>query len=707
MRTFVFLFYTCVLLGVTTQAQNDSLRTRFLDEVVVSASRSEQQIREVPRSISVINRNQIEPSVYNTVGDLLAQQEGVYLVGANQTPGTNQALFLRGANSNQVLVMIDGVRITDPSSPNNAIDLSELSLTQVERIEILKGSHSTLFGSAAVGGVVNIITKTAGQKGLHGSGSLLSGGLGNGASNFAQQADLSYAFGNGLFLNGGVFNQSVSGLNAARDTTTNRLTPPDRDNFKKTDGNLRLGFRNQSLDVFASYKSTFQKADIDQGAFVDDDNNSLHFYRNFWNYGGTYKFNPRWSFKTIGSLSNLRRSNENDSSLMAPGMYDHNYFKGTYHGDLKTHEAQVNYKAKRINAVFGGGQFSERMNFDTYFFSSAFGGFESSTNYDSIDTRASTSYLFGQVIIDAGFDSRLSLTVGGRYSDHTLFGSFFTYEFSPSFLLAERTLLYASYATGFNAASLYQLYDPTGISVTRGNALLKPEESKSVEMGIKKEFDSKSFLTLSLFASQTKNIIEYVYLWNNLTPISSLSFLDYRGDTYINLSGQQVSGVELSGTTSIGKFDFSGNVTLLNGKIKSKPSDLPANQIGANHVQLYANGAFLDSESEQDNLARRPPLTGNAQLTYRYSQALSIYLNYRLAGARFDSVYDPTLGPYGALAPLEVASYSLIDIGTNFNVNKNIQLAASVRNLFDANYQEISGFSTIGRSAYLKAIFKW
>ncbi|MEQ8424334.1 MAG: TonB-dependent receptor plug domain-containing protein, partial [Cyclobacteriaceae bacterium] len=397
MRKFVVIIscWSCALSA--TSAQEDSLRTQYLDEVVVSASRSDQLIKDIPRSISVINQDQIESSIYNSVGELLSQQEGVYLVGSNQTPGTNQALFLRGANSNQVLVMIDGIRVSDPSSPNNAIDLSELSLTQVDHIEIIKGSHSTLYGSSAIGGVVNIITKKGGREGLHGAVSVLGGALGNNGSNFTQQADIQYKLSNGLYLAGSVFNQNVKGLNAALDTISNRFKPADKDDFEKTDGSIKVGFKNSSLDLFASYKSTFQQADIDAGAYGDDDNNYLNFYRNFWSYGGVYKINSKWNVKAIGSVSNLRRINENDSSLVSLTMYDNNYFKGTYYGDLFTHEGQVNYSGDKINAMLGGGSYTEQMHFDTYFYSSAFGGFESVTNYDSISTKTSTRYAFAQI----------------------------------------------------------------------------------------------------------------------------------------------------------------------------------------------------------------------------------------------------------------------------------------------------------------------
>lgn len=690
-------------------AQSDTLRTQFLDEVVISASRSEQSIGNTPRSMSVVDQKQIDQSTYNSVGDLLARQEGIYLVGANQTPGTNQALFLRGANSNQVLVMIDGVRITDPSSPNNAVDLSEFSLTQVERIEIVRGSHSTEYGSGAIGGVVNIITKRGTGKGLHGAASFQGGSFGEDVFTLSQQADVNYSAGNGLYVAGGIFNQQTSGLNASLDTASVRFQKADRDDFSKTDGNIKIGYKHRALEFFAGYRSTHQRTDIDNGAFSDDDNNYLSFYRNFWNYGASYKPTERLTVTANGSISNSRRLNENDSSLIAPDLYDNSYFIGKYYGDLATHEVQADYAMGRLHVLMGIGNYRERMNFNTYFFSSAFGGFELETNYDSIDSKTSTDYVFGQIKISPGKSDKLNLVLGARYSDNSFFGSFVTYEVSPSYSLNDNTLLFGSYSTGFNAPSLYQLYDPTQSSplFSRGNSDLKPEESQSVELGLKKSFSRGQYMTASLFSTRTTNAIEYVYVWNKNQPIPSLSFLDYVGDTYINLSSQQVYGAEVSGLGTYGKFAFTGNFTWMKGMISSKPADAPPTQVDGNHVQLFSNGAFLDKESRQDNLARRPRLIANAQLKFDQTEALSLFVNYRVTGSRNDSFYDPTLGPFGAQGSLSIKSYNLIDLGAIWKLNKALQISSTIENIFDTQYQEINGFATRGRSFYLKLILKW
>ncbi|MBI1768095.1 MAG: TonB-dependent receptor [Bacteroidetes bacterium] len=708
MRKLIFVFAFANAL-FNARAQNDSTRT--LKEVIVSASRYDQKILETPRSVTVISSEVIRNSVYNSVGDLLSKQSGIYIVGSNQTPGTNQSLFMRGSNSNQVAVMMDGVRITDPSSPNNAVDLSELSLTNVERIEIIEGAHSSMYGGGAIGGVINIITKKNAGQGFHGTGSLQTGTFGNQTSTLNTNANLSYNFGNGLYFNGSFYDQRVAGLNASTDTIKKRFRSPDKDGLRKTDGYSKLGYRKNKWDAFVSYKRTTQHADIDAGAFADDDNAYVSFERNQFNYSVAHEFNSKLKLLGNGSLSNSQRVNENDSSLIAPNTYDGNYFKGSYNSRLNTNELQLNYKDDHFNAIAGGGVFFEQMDFNTYFYSSAF-KYTSKVNYGSIKMNATTSYGFAHGSWHGGPQNKVGLSVGVRMSNHSLFGNFFTFDFNPSVAISASSLLYASVSSGYNAPSLYQLFDPTkgfGAYTNRGNQALNPEKSFSYEIGLKKEFGNGSYLTTAAFQTTTTNLIDYVYLWNKNTPIQNLSFGDFLGDTYLNISQQKVQGVELAGKWfATPKLSVSGNVTwLASTEITYKQSDLDAKKTGDNHVQLFANGAFITSEGSMKNLTRRPAATAFGEIKYQAMLPLAFILNYRLAGSRNDSYYDYSLGPFGALNQRSVATYQLFDAGAFYRLNKNISLTAKIENIFNIQYQEILGYNARGRSTYLRVNFTW
>ena len=157
------------------QKQNDSLKTYTLGEHIFSVSRHRQNLQDVGRNVTVIKQEEITKSQCHSLGDLLSLQTGMHITGSGMNYGSTERVFLRGANSYHTVILIDGVRISDPSSVDNGLDLSELSLNNIEQIEIIKGSHSTLFGSSAIAGVINIITKTHDTSGVHVNASLSAG----------------------------------------------------------------------------------------------------------------------------------------------------------------------------------------------------------------------------------------------------------------------------------------------------------------------------------------------------------------------------------------------------------------------------------------------------------------------------------------------------------------------------------------------------
>jgi vitamin B12 transporter len=113
--------------------------------------------------VTVIDQLALQRSGGRTLTELLNQQAGLFVIGANNTLGTNQDIYLRGSATGNTLILIDGIPVADPSQINNSFDLNTINPGQIERIEILKGSQSTLWGSDAVAGVINIITKTRGH----------------------------------------------------------------------------------------------------------------------------------------------------------------------------------------------------------------------------------------------------------------------------------------------------------------------------------------------------------------------------------------------------------------------------------------------------------------------------------------------------------------------------------------------------------------
>lgn len=703
-----FYLFSLSILAALNCAGQDTARVTTLREVVISASRSEEAVIEVPRSVTVIGEQEIRNSIYQSVGDLLNAESGLYIVGTNQTPGTNQNVFMRGTNSNQVAVLIDGVRITDPSSPNAAIDFSEVSLTNVERIEILRGSHSTIYGGAAIGGVINIITKKNAARGLHGNVSWQGGTFGEKAGSSTENAELNYGMNSGIYFNGSVFQQNVSGLNASEAGKSSSSFTSDRDDFRKTDALLKVGFKDHVWDANVSFKSSHQYTEIDDGALADDDNSYLKFDRKILQYYLRRTLSSSLSFSLLGSLTDSERFYEDDSSRFAPDMWDHVFSTGTYYGKLQTHEAQINYEREAVRGVVGIGMYREKMSFDSYLLLNDPGfRYELITSYDTINARATTAYAFTQWAYKPG---TFNISGGARFSSHSTAGNHVTFELNPSYAI-DNFLLYGSVSTGFNAPSLYQLYDPArqfNSFTTRGNSALKPETSISFEAGLKRQFRGGSYFTFSAYRTIVNNSIEYVYLWNGGKAVADLDYSDDRGDTYLNVSEQAVKGIEIEAFIQVSPaFSFQGNVSLLKAAVHAAPDDIDPVQTGGHHVQLYNLGEFLQQGFDQEGVVRRPRMTAFGRLTYQPLPQLSAQVAYRYTGDRYDAGYDATLGPYGALARIGVDAYHLVDLGVNWKVAKPLTVSLKVENIFDEDYHEVVGFQTRGRSAYLKVGVKF
>jgi len=698
-----------ILLQIKLSAQTDSLKNYNLDDVIISATRSEKPVFDVGRSVSIISKEDINNSVYLSPSEALSSREGINIIGTGQNPGSLQNIYMRGSNTNHTTIMIDGLRITDPSSVDNSLDLAELSLANIQRIEIVRGSHSTLYGSSAIGGVINFITEKNMKPGLNADLNLQTGTFGEGSFDFTQNLLLNYTTHEGFYFSGEVYNSNVKGFDA-----TVKNTPPvfgsyDKDNFDKTDIFGKAGYAANNLDLFIAYKRTDQKEDIDDGAFADDDNYILEFKRNLFSYGFSYKANSYLDFTVNGGFSDMERLNLDDSSVVDDlGNTDGTYYEAAYSGSVFNNEIQANLKLDNITAVIGGGIYTEKMN-NTFYSVSQYGLYEQ--DLDSLNIKTDTKNIFAHVDVNGAlFSSSLSpfaIGLGTRYNSHSTFGNKVTYEINPTYKLTENTLLYGSLSTAFNAPPLYRLFTPESnylSGITRGNKNLKPEYSKSFEIGLKQKYGSVTF-TLAAFTTEVENNIEYVYLWDPNIPIDELGNDwmrdDNRGDTYLNIGTLFTKGLEVSLASNITtELSASINYSFVDGNIEYKPSDIDNEATQGNHVQLYNNGAFVNRELEQDNLVRRAN-TATLSIQYQPLDKLDLILNVKYIGKKDDIFYDGTILPWGALGTEPVQEYTLFDISAKYQLLQNFAALIKIENIFDKQYSEIKGYRSRGRGVYL------
>jgi vitamin B12 transporter len=158
------LFVAAVITGSPLLAQQVLDSSAQLSEVVVTANRHPQKQNQTGKVMTVITREELSRSIGRTLPDLLNMQAGITVLGSQNNLGTNQDIFLQGASSGKTLILIDGVPAYDPSTISTAFDINHFSIDNIERIEIVRGAMSTLYGSDAIAGVINIITKKGGSK---------------------------------------------------------------------------------------------------------------------------------------------------------------------------------------------------------------------------------------------------------------------------------------------------------------------------------------------------------------------------------------------------------------------------------------------------------------------------------------------------------------------------------------------------------------
>ena len=314
--SFFFPFQTFLLAQDTTYNQ--------LNEVVVTANKFEQKQNTTGKIITVINNETIDKSSGKTLSQLLNEQAGIVVNGALNTQGSVQTVYMHGAASGRTLILLDGIPVNDPSMINNEFDLNLISLTEVERIEICRGAQSTLYGSDAVAGVINIITtKTNVTKPLNGTATLSGGNYGT----INSSAQL-YGKWNKWSYTARYSNLHTDGFSSATDTSRNQVKKFDNDGYNSEVVNAQVSYQATDallLKTYALY--SHYNAGIDAGAFTDDKDDSIHNKSFMTGAGFTFK---KAKFSLIGNYqyNQTRRFYLNDSIYRSNIIFEDNHYAG-------------------------------------------------------------------------------------------------------------------------------------------------------------------------------------------------------------------------------------------------------------------------------------------------------------------------------------------------------------------------------------------
>lgn len=470
------------LLSTAARAQD---KPRVLDSVQVTATRSPKKLSDIGRVVTIITAKDLERAQGETLPQLLNNVAGITFSGANNAPGISSSLYLRGESTGNTLILIDGFPVNNASGIDNSYDLNAFPLDQIDHIEILKGSGSTLYGSDAVAGVINIITKHPAGQGLK-TDVALSGGTYN---TFKESAGLNGNLNKtGIAIN--LSNTDSKGFPAATDTTGKAHFRKDDFHQRAINVNLNQAVSDK-FSLTGNFQATRNTGNLPYGAFTDD---PAYTYGNtflFGGIGGILKLD-RGSLRVNLSPNDVW-NNYNDPSGAANGGFG-SYQKNT--GRITNAEAVFNYGICNHLDITSGIDYK-------YFNTDQF------STYDTIRSGKANNNIgsiYTSLFLKEGI---FHMELGGRYNHDHNYGNNFTYTINPSVLLFDQLKIFATAASAYKSPSLYQLFSQYG------NLLLKPETTTSYEAGFDWEIvrNTLSFNT-TFFKYDTKSVIYFLGLAN-------------------------------------------------------------------------------------------------------------------------------------------------------------------------------------------------
>ncbi|EIJ40002.1 outer membrane cobalamin receptor protein [Galbibacter orientalis DSM 19592] len=568
-----------------TNAQQDE-DIQKLEEVVVSDSRFSLKREHSGKTVIKISQEELQRNQGRSVAEVINTKSGIEINGSRSNAGQNLSYFVRGGNNRQVLVLIDGVQVSDPSQIAMDFDLRLLDLNQIESIEIVKGAASTLYGNRAATAVINITTKSAGKNKI---GANFESSIGSNQSSEENDYNLS-DFSNRASVNGtlgkftylaGFGNQYTNGLSA--------VIGEEKDPFNRVNSNINLGYTfsdHFSFKVLGYYDKF--KADFDSSSpqmDTDDYSESEQF---------RVAITPEYTYKN-GSITLNASYNTIDRDIYSayPSAYEAN---------------------STVVDLFNKYNFSDK--FYTivglnYIKSEATLGAE--TDFNMTDPYANVVWVS---------DFGLNMNVGGRMNNHSDYGSNFTYNLNPSYTLkfTDSYLKFlGSYSTSFIAPTLSQLFGAYG-----ANPDLEPEEDRTLEGGM--EYNTDKFRVSGVYFNRYEE-----------------NFISYTDIGYSNSEEDfTVNGVEIETTvTPIESLIIDANYTFTENRDKVSLR-IPKHKVNAGiqyellkktnfGLQYQFTGKRLDIQYNPDFTSENVELDAfsllNFNVNHQFSNKFTVFLN--------------------------------------------------------------------------------
>ena len=632
------LITTAMLFALPTIAfANENTKTELAPIVVYSAYATPVNQDQTASSVTVLTEKDFAERNATYVSDVLKTVPSL-AVSTSGGRGTLTNVFLRGADANHTAVIIDGVKANPVSG--YGFDFGGLALSNIERIEVLRGEQSALWGSDAMGGVIYITTKKGLEKGKtfnvdydFGTGShrTVDGSLTLSGSN----NNFYYALHGDSHHTKGISALSKDRFNyTAQDgTAVSTGGASERDKFHRDNASLRFGYddNQKGFDFLTSHSS--QTANFDNS--VTDEK-------------GHYTRTRDTLFKLSGFLGN------GDELLK--------HKVGVSH--IKTDSDTVGYAsaydAKKLNANYQldvnfdrEGSITQGLSFLTDYQKTDFNSsyFNNAGNKKLIEKSVAAEY---RLLHDADH----SLNVSGRYTDSSEYENSWTGRIAGAYRLHNNVKAHASIGSAIQNPTITEYYGYNARYI--GNPNLQPEKSVGGDVGFLFETDDhRHSVDITYFTRNVKNAISSEVI-NSVTYASRA----------VNLDGKsKVKGLEVA----------------YNGKI----TDV---------LTAYANYTYTQTrDSKGIELARRPKHLANTGLAYQITEKLGADVNLSYTGKRMDTYYSPSYSTHKVKLP----SYTLANVGVNYKVAESLTVYANLNNVFNKKYENVLGYGQEGRNVYV------
>jgi vitamin B12 transporter len=644
-RVFVRTLWCCVALLVWGEAAVAQWSGQILPEIVVTPERMPVPLDRTGSAISVVNGATIAATNPTSLVDALRTVPGLD-ISESGGPGATTSIRLRGGNTGQTLVLIDGVRANDPANASGDFDFAMFSPASIERIEVLRGPQSALYGSDAIGGVINIITRKGGgptrvdaaiEGGSYGTASATGAVTGS-------HGPWSYATTGALQSSDGFsrFGYRIPAIEA-------RFPNLESDGFRRLAGSTRVGFdAGDGFRFDIGALSSYTKSDFDAatGAFPDTPAVAERWYS---------QANARASIETFdGRLTHSlnvfanRNDRKFDETTFRINMLPANTTRiiSDFIGDRLGSEYQGTLRMGKFGSLVYGAKIEHETGatFTTAVLPVPRAKAPSLAAVQ--DTRS------GFALWQLPIGERFNITVGGRVDDVANVARFETWRTTAAYSIPETaTKLRASAGTGAKAPTLFQLFAPTF-----GNANLSPEESLGYDAGVDQSFfGGRINVSLTGFANSFSNLIVF----------------DTTAMKFFNVARAETSGLEAS-------LD-----------IELIPS----------YVQLKAAYTNLRAKDLQTNLtlARRPEHLARLAVSIRPTSNWLIEPRIVTVSERFSGANETGL----------LSDYTRVDLYTDYRFNGAWKVFARGENILNTRYQEVLNFGTTGPAIYAGLSGSW